>query len=104
MKFNLVTIFPDLINNFIEHGLFAKAINNSLIEVKAWDPREFCGNKDGRIDDKPFGGGQGMLFQAEPIINTVNEIKKHNKTHVIFVAPHGTISVSYTHLTLPTKA
>ncbi len=91
MKFNLVTIFPDLINNFIEHGLFAKAINNSLIEVKAWDPREFSGNKDGRIDDKPFGGGQGMLFQAEPIINTVNEIKKHNKTHVIFVAPHGTI-------------
>ena len=91
MKFNLVTIFPDLVNNFIEHGLFAKAINNSLIEVKAWDPREFSGNKDGRIDDKPFGGGQGMLFQAEPIINTVNEIKKHNKTHVIFVAPHGTI-------------
>ena len=91
MKFNLVTIFPDLINNFIEHGLFAKAITNSLIEVKTWDPREFSGNKDGRIDDKPFGGGQGMLFQAEPIIKTVNEIKKHNKTHVVFVAPHGTI-------------
>ena len=63
MKFNLVTIFPDLINNFIEHGLFAKAINNSLIEVKTWDPREFSGNKEGRID-----------------------------------------AVSYTHLTLPTKA
>ena len=91
MKFNLVTIFPDLINNFIEHGLFAKAIKNSLIEVKTWDPREFSENKDGRIDHKPFGGGQGMLFQAEPIIKTVNEIKKHNKTHVIFVAPHGTI-------------
>ena len=41
MKFNLVTIFPDLINNFIQHGLFAKAINNSLIQVKTWDPREF---------------------------------------------------------------
>ena len=91
MKFNLVTIFPDLINNFIEHGLFAKAINNSLIQVKTWDPREFSGNRDGRIDDKPFGGGQGMLFQAEPIIKTVNEIKKHDKTHVVFVAPHGTI-------------
>ena len=91
MKFNLVTIFPDLINNFIQHGLFAKAINNSLIQVKTWDPREFSGNRDGRIDDKPFGGGQGMLFQAEPIIKTVNEIKKHDKTHVVFVAPHGTI-------------
>ena len=91
MKFNLVTIFPDLINNFVEHGLFAKAINNTLIEVKTWDPREFSGNKDGRIDDKPFGGGQGMLFQAEPIIKTVNEIKKHNKTYVVFVAPHGTL-------------
>ena len=77
MKFNLVTIFPDLINNFIEHGLFAKAINNSAIEVSTWDPRKFSGNKDGRIDGKPFGGGQGMLFQAEPIIKTVNQIKKH---------------------------
>ena len=62
-----------------------------MIEVKTWDPREFSGNKDGRIDDKPFGGGRGMLFQAEPMIKTVNEIKKHNKTHVIFVAPHGNI-------------
>ena len=81
MKFNIVTIFPDLINDFVNHGLLSKAIDKRVLEVKTWNPRNYSDDKNGRIDDKPFGGGQGMLFKAEPII-----------------------PVSYTHLTLPTKA
>jgi|TARA_B100001173_G_scaffold237571_1_gene207263 tRNA (guanine37-N1)-methyltransferase len=91
MKFNIVTIFPELINDFVNHGLLSKALDKSVLEVKTWNPRNHSDDKNGRIDDKPFGGGQGMLFKAEPIINTINEIKKTDKTHVIFVAPHGEI-------------
>ena len=91
MKFNIVTIFPDLINDFVNHGLLSKAIDKRVLEVKTWNPRNYSDDKNGRIDDKPFGGGQGMLFKAEPIIHTINEIKKTDKTHVIFVAPHGEI-------------
>ena len=89
MKFNIVTIFPELIDQFVKHGLMARAIDGNLLEVKTWDPRTFSDDKNNRIDDKPFGGGQGMLIKAEPIIKTVNEIKRDADTHVIFVAPHG---------------
>ena len=91
MNFHVVTIFPELIDEFINHGLMSKAVDKGVLKVKTWDPREFSANANKRIDDKPFGGGHGMLFQAEPVIKTVNEIKKENDTHVLFVAPHGKI-------------
>ena len=89
MKFNLVSIFPELINDYIKYGLLSKALEKRVLEVKTWNPRDFSDDVNGRIDDKPFGGGAGMLFKAEPIINTVAEIKKIEDTHVVFVAPHG---------------
>ena len=89
MNFNILTIFPELINNFISHGLIAKAIESNLISVNTWNPRDFSKDNNGRIDDKPFGGGKGMLFQVEPIINTIQAIKNEHDTHVLFVAPHG---------------
>ena len=89
MKFNLVSIFPELINDYIKYGLLSKALEKRVLEVKTWNPRDFSDDVNGRIDDKPFGGGAGMLFKAEPIINTVDEIKKIEDTHVVFVAPHG---------------
>ncbi len=89
MKFNLVSIFPELINDYIKYGLLSKALEKRVLEVKTWNPRDFSDDVNGRIDDKPFGGGAGMLFKAEPIINTVDKIKKIEDTHVVFVAPHG---------------
>ena len=91
MIFNVVTIFPDLINDFINHGLVSKALAKIILEVRTWNPRDFSDNHSGRIDDKPFGGGQGMLLQLEPLIKTIDEIKIHNDTHVLFVAPHGKV-------------
>ena len=89
MNFNIVTIFPDLINDFTDHGLLAKATEEKLVTVTTWNPRDFSKDKNRRIDDKPFGGGQGMLFQAEPIIRTIEAINNISKSYVIYVAPHG---------------
>lgn len=91
MKFNVITIFPELINDFINHGLISKALTKNIIEVQTWNPRDFSKNPTGRIDDKPFGGGQGMLLQAEPLIKTIEQIKLQSNTHVIFMAPHGNV-------------
>ena len=89
MLFNIVSIFPEIITDYMQHGLFSKALQKDLVQLKTWNPREFSKDKNGRIDDKPFGGGRGMLFQAEPIINTVEEIKKQSDTYVVLVSPHG---------------
>ena len=57
MKFNLVSIFPELINDYIKYGLLSKALEKRVLEVKTWNPRDFSDDVNGRIDDKPFGGG-----------------------------------------------
>ena len=87
MKFNLVSIFPELINDYIKYGLLSKALEETSTRGKDLESRDFSDDVNGRIDDKPFGGGAGMLFKAEPIINTVDKIKKIEDTHVVFVAP-----------------
>lgn len=91
MKFNLVSIFPELINDYLQHGLFSKALDKEILKVKIWNPRDYSEDISGRIDDKPFGGGGGMLFKAEPIIRTVSKIKESEETHVVFAAPHGNL-------------
>ena len=76
MHFNLVTIFPELIDDFVSHGIISNAISKKKLSISTWNPREFSEDKNGRLDDKPYGGGPGMILQPDPIIKTVEAIKK----------------------------
>ena len=89
MHFNLVTIFPELIQDFVSYGIISNAISKNKLSISTWNPREFSEDKNGRLDDRPYGGGPGMVLQPEPIIKTVDAIKKENETYVIYMAPHG---------------
>ena len=92
MHFNLVTIFPELIKDFVSHGIISNAISERKLSISTWNPREFSEDKNGRLDDRPYGGGSGMVLQPEPIIKTVDAIKKENKTYVVCMAhPTGNI-------------
>ena len=91
MHFNLVTIFPELIDEFVSHGIISNAISKEKLSISTWNPREFSEDKNGRLDDKPYGGGPGMILQPDPIIKTVEAIKKKDKTYVIYMAPHGKV-------------
>lgn len=91
MHFNLITIFPELIENFVSHGIISKAIEGKKLSVMTWNPREFSEDKNGRIDERPYGGGPGMVLQPEPIIETINHIKEENDTYVVSMAPHGRV-------------
>ena len=91
MHFNLVTIFPELIDEFVSHGIISNAISKKKLSISTWNPREFSEDKNGRLDDKPYGGGPGMILQPDPIIKTVEAIKKKDETYVICMAPHGKV-------------
>ena len=91
MQFNLVTIFPELIDDFVSHGIISNAISKKKLSISTWNPREFSEDKNGRLDDKPYGGGPGMILQPDPIIKTVEAIKKKDETYVICMAPHGKV-------------
>ena len=91
MHFNLVTIFPELIDDFVSHGIISNAISKKKLSISTWNPRQYSEDKNGRLDDKPYGGGPGMILQPDPIIKTVEAIKRKDETYVICMAPHGKV-------------
>lgn len=91
MKFNIITIFPDQLMQTLEFGVIGRAIENRIIELNFIDPREFSDNDYGSIDDKAYGGGPGMVMQVEPILSSIEEIKKESKNNIqtVFLSPQG---------------
>jgi len=78
MKFSILTIFPEIFSEYIKHGLLSKAIEKKLVEVDIYNLRDFSNNKHNKVDDRPFGGGAGMVMMPEPFFNAVEKIKEKN--------------------------
>jgi tRNA (guanine37-N1)-methyltransferase len=96
MKFHVVTLFPEVIDAYAEASILARAQKAKLLEVKSYQLRDFVTNKWGKADERPYGGGPGMVLQAEPFIRSVDEIiKKHvqkkniKKVKVLITAAGG---------------
>ena len=87
MKFNILTIFPEIFEIF-EYGVLSKAIKNNL-SVECYDIRNNAVNKHGQIDAKPYGGGEGMLMMPDTLKNTILEIPKKERGHVVYLTPQG---------------
>ena len=87
MKFNILTIFPEIFKIF-EYGVISKAINNNFL-IECYNIRNHAVNKHGQIDAKPYGGGEGMLMMPEPLKKTIEDIPKKERGHVIYLTPQG---------------
>lgn len=74
MKFSILTLFPDLIYNYCQDSILGRAQNKELIQVEAHNFRDFTLNKQNHVDDKPYGGGAGMILQVEPIYRTLENM------------------------------
>lgn len=104
MNFHIITLFPDAFNSYLNESIIARAIKNKKIKVKFYNPRDFVSptksqsKKDSpylRVDNKPYGGGPGMVMEALPIIKTVDKILKNKKETtkkdilVVWLSPNG---------------
>jgi len=87
MKFNILTIFPEIFN-LLNHGVISKAFEKNL-SINCYDIRENAINKHGQIDGKPYGGGEGMLMMAQPLKETLSKISSKDRGHVIYLSPQG---------------
>ena len=87
MKFNILTLFPQLFKPFLEHGVFAKAQKKGLIQCSLIPIREFSKNPFHSVDDRPFGGGDGMVLSYEPLESAIQSLSK--KGHVVYLSPQG---------------
>ncbi len=90
MKINILTIFPEMFTGWKNTGMIAKALERDIVEINVIDFREYTTNKHKKVDDYPFGGGEGMLLMAQPIISALkaNELVD---SHVIFPSPKGPV-------------
>lgn len=90
MKVSILTIFPEMINNFLGDSIIKRAVDKGIIDVKAINIRDFSEDKHNRVDDYPFGGDLGMLFKPEPVIRAFNSLIKDNKKpFCIMMSPKG---------------
>ena len=85
--FNFITIFPDIINNFLKYGLVNRAIEKKIIEINTIYLRDFSDDSNLRIDDKSYGGGPGMVMRYKPVEDALKSITR--KSYVIYLSPHG---------------
>ncbi len=81
MRFDIVTIFPGLFAGFFEHGVVKRAIQGGLLQVAVHDLREFTHDRHRTVDDRPFGGGEGMVLKAEPLAEAVEQLGLPAKPH-----------------------
>ncbi len=91
MKFTVLTLFPEMIEQSVTHSIMKRAIENKIIEVEALNIREFTINKHKKVDDYPYGGGCGMVMQVEPIYNCYKSVEKKlsKNKKVIYMSPKG---------------
>lgn len=92
MNINVLTLFPDIIDNYFNHSMGARAVRNGHFNIKTVNIRDFSTDKHMRVDDTPFGGGAGMLMTPQPLFDTVNHIKQTQpETKVIYLSPKGKV-------------
>ena len=90
MRFDVITLFPEMFSAIQDEGVIARGIKKSLLSVNTWQLRDFSDNKHKNIDDKSYGGGAGMVMQVKPIRDCINKIKQCKpKTKVIYLSPQG---------------
>ena len=90
MRFDIITLFPEMFSAIKEEGVIARAIKKSIISINEWQLRDFSENKYKNVDDKAYGGGAGMVMQVKPIRDCIKKIKEQEpKTKVIYLSPQG---------------
>ena len=90
MKFDIITLFPEMFSAIKEEGVISRALKNSFISIREWQLRDFSSNKYKNVDDKPYGGGAGMVMQVKPIRDCLAKIKElEPDTKVIYLSPQG---------------
>lgn len=91
MRFDVITLFPEMFSALTESGVSRRAHQSELYQMHTWNPRQFTTDKHKTVDDRPYGGGPGMLMMYQPLKDTLMAIQSEQvvKPHVIYLSPQG---------------
>ena len=90
MKFDIITIFPNIIKEYINTGILKNALEKNIVNIQVHNLRKWAIDKHKTVDDTPYGGGPGMIMKVEPIYEAIQELKKKN-TIVAITTPKAKV-------------
>lgn len=88
LAIEVITLFPEMIESAVTHGVLGQALKSELLSVRAHTPREFATDRHRTVDDRPFGGGDGMIMLPETLGQSIEKVK-HKTSRVIYLSPQG---------------
>ena len=89
LQFDIITIFPESFAPILNESIIKRAQEKKKVKIKVYDLRDRTTDKHRKVDDRPFGGGPGMVMMPQPIFDAVTKIKRQKKTKVILMCPMG---------------
>lgn len=89
MKFDVLTLFPEIIQNYCSYSIMKRAKEADIISVKTVNPRDYTLDKHKKVDDTPYGGGAGMVLMAQPYVDAYESIEKLSNSITIMLSPQG---------------
>ena len=93
MKFKVLTLFPENLKSSLDYGVIGRAQKEKIIDIEYVNPRDYSDNNYGSIDDKPYGGGPGMVIKADPLLQAI-EVAKEGASEIcpiVFLSPQGSL-------------
>lgn len=90
MRFDILTLFPKIIESYINESIIKRAIDKQLIEVNVINIRDYTLYKNGQVDDTPYGGGSGMVLCCEPVVRAIEAVKS-KESKVYLLTPQGKV-------------
>jgi len=90
MRVDVVTLFPGLVESLAEYGIPRRAAEQGLLELHSWNPRDYTHDRHRTVDDRPYGGGPGMLMKVQPVRDAIREAKVASPAaRVVYLSPQG---------------
>jgi len=97
MRFDVLTLFPEMFAGYLGQSLLKLAIQRGLVDVSLWNIRDWATDKHQKVDDRPFGGGAGMVLMVEPVVRCVEQVltEAEEPGHVVLLTPQGQRSSNF---------
>jgi tRNA (guanine37-N1)-methyltransferase len=91
IRFDVLTLFPGIFDSYLRHSLLDDAIQAGLVQVHTWNIRDWTEDKHQKVDDRPFGGGPGMVMMAQPVVDSVDAVraKCESPGRLVLLTPSG---------------
>ena len=91
MRIDVVTLFPQMFDAVSQYGITRRAVEQGIVELGAWNPRDYTHDRHRTVDDRPYGGGPGMLMKVQPLRDALHDARAASggRAHVVYLSPQG---------------